>query len=112
MIELSRDAEDLLTAMVERVRSLGAAALGNVFRLERRESTGGAVLDQPHIDMGADEPAWRLQVSSHLVDELCQGRLLETAPSGARPEPDRWVIRAGIPAAALRWYEERMGKPS
>ncbi len=105
---LSRESEDLLSALVERVNATAGATQGNVFRLERNQSAGRVLLNQPHIEDG--ETAWRLETRWELIEELRRADLFEIAPSGTRPDPDRWIIRAGIPSRALEWYREQQGR--
>ena len=106
---LSRESEDLLCALVERVNATVGATQGNVFRLERNQSAGRVLLNQPHVD-GDGETAWRLETQWELIEELRRANLFEIAPSGTRPDPDRWIIRAGIPSKALNWYREQQGR--
>ena len=104
---VSTEAEILLVALVERVKGLPGVPQANVFRLEQNSSSGSAVLAQPHIDGNEAANGWRLDSRLELIDQLCAAQLFEKAPSGARVAEDRWIIRAGIPAAALQWYDER-----
>jgi hypothetical protein len=107
MMTVSSEAEKLLIALVERVKSFPGVRQVRVFRLEQDPSNGIAELAQPHVDESDVGSQWRLETKSELIDQLCAAQLFEKAPSGARMAPDRWIIRAGIPTAALQWYEER-----
>ena len=104
---VSAEAENLLVALVERVRGLPGVRQANVFRLEQDSSNGIAELAQPHVDGSDPGNQWRLETTSDLIDELCAARLFEKAPSGVRAAPDKWVIRAGIPISAFEWCERR-----
>ena len=104
---VSAEAENLLVALVERVKGLPGVRQVNVFRLEQDSSNGLAELAQPHVDGSDAQNQWRLETKSDVIDELCAARLFEKAPSGARAAPDKWVIRAGIPISAFEWYERR-----
>ena len=103
---VSGEAENLLIDLVKRVKSLPGLRQANVFRLEQNPSNGCAELAQPHIDGSEVTTPWRLNTKSQLIDQLCAAQLFEKAPSGVRAASDRWIIRAGIPTAALQWYEE------
>ncbi len=107
MMTVSSEAENLLIALVDRVKSLSDVPQANLFRLEQNPSNGTAALAQPHIDGNDLANQWRLDTKSELIDQLCAAQLFEKAPSGTRVATDRWIIRAGIPTAALQWYEER-----
>ena len=106
---VTNEAETLLIALIERVRSVSSIPQGNVFRLEQDLSSGSAELAQPHIDDENAEAEWHIETYTELVDQLCHAQLLEKAPSGVLITSHRQVIRAGIPTAALHWYEKRTG---
>ena len=109
LMGVTNEAETLLIALIERVKSVSSMPQGNVFRLEQDLSNGAAELAQPHIDHENVKAGWRIETYTELVDQLCCAHLLEKAPSGVRITSDRQVIRAGISIAAFHWYEKRTG---